>query len=308
MSAGWIAAGVRGRGLARRRIGPEEARRVAACASLPDALAVLGSTFYGRDLRPGMDLPDAQHAVSASVLWHMRVLAGWGPPLGAGELRLLAAGFEIANISGRLAELAGQPVRAHYDLGSLATAWPGVSAARTSAGVRAALRSSAWGDPGSDEPPSIRLALQLAWARRVLDGVPCATDWAVAGAALVLARVVAADAGEALGPVARRDATHVVGPHWRAASSIADLARHVPDRAARALRAIDGAADLWQAESRWWTGVESDAATLAARPRPDPSAGVGTVALLAADARRVRAALAVAARGADGAGVIDAVA
>lgn len=297
MSAGWVAAGVRGRGLLRRRLGHEGARRLAASPSLSSALAVLASTSYGREVRDDMDLEAAQHAISATVLWHLRVLAGWGPPLGAGPLRVLGGGFEIANVTGRLLALSGRQARPPYVLGSLATAWPAVSAARTPADVRAALRSSAWGDPGSEELPAIRLALQLAWARRAFDGAPGAADWATAGAALLISRVLAGDALASLGASAVRDATHLLGPSWQRATSPEDLRRYVPPVAARSLEGVEAADQLWRAEAHWWATVETSATTLAARPRPDASVGVGVAASLAADAWRARAALTLAGRG-----------
>ncbi len=136
MSAGWVAATVRGRGLARRRLGEEGAKHLARSGSLPAALAALGTTSYGPAVRADMDLVTAQRAVSATVLWHLRVLAGWGPPLGAGPLRALAAGFEIANVSGHLARLAGEPAPAPYALGSMATAGRRSRVARSVADVR----------------------------------------------------------------------------------------------------------------------------------------------------------------------------
>ena len=88
MSSGWIAAQVRSRGLARHRLGGPEARRLAGMASLGEALSSLAATPYGTVVRPDMDLVTAQRAVSNSVLWNLRVLAGWAPPLGGGIVRL----------------------------------------------------------------------------------------------------------------------------------------------------------------------------------------------------------------------------
>jgi hypothetical protein len=308
VSAGWVAATVRARGLARRRLGVDGAEHLARSASLPEALAALRPTPYGPALRPEMDLEAAQHAVYASVVWHLRVLAGWGPPLGAGPLRLVMAGFEIANVSGHLARLAGQPAQPPYTLGSLATVWPAVAAARTPDAVRSVLAASVWGDPGSDDPATVRLALQLGWARRVLDGVPGAADAAIAGAALVLARILATGAPATLGPTARRDAAHVLGPGWEEATSPEDLAGHVSRRAALVLDGDAHAESLWLAEVRLWSVIESAGAVLATRSGADARAGVGVAALLAADAWRVRAALTLAAHGGgDLAGVLDAV-
>ena len=309
MSAGWVAATVRGRGLVRRRVGADGATRLARSGSLPEALAALGTTSYGPAVRADMDLATAQRAVSATLLWHLRVLAGWGPPLGAGPLRILAGGFEIANVSGQLARLAGQPAPAPYRLGSMASVWPAVSRAGTVAEVRTVLRRSGWGDPGSDDPAAVRVAMQLGWARRVYDEVPGAADAAVGGGALVVARVLAAGARTTLGPSARRDATRLLGPQWDAAVSPEDLARHVPPHAGAALLGVASAGNLWQAERRWWAAVESSGSTLAARAAAGAAAGVGVAALLAADAWRVRAALAIAAGGGgDLAEVLDGVA
>jgi hypothetical protein len=83
----------------------------------------------------------------------------------------------------------------------------------------------------------------------------------------------------------------------------------VPRGAAQALHGVESAENLWQAEIRWWSTMESAGTVLAARPQAGASAGVGVAALLAADAWRVRAALAMAAGGGgDLAGMLDAVA
>lgn len=297
MSAAWVAAGVRGRGLLRRRIGRDGATRLASSTSLEAALAELEASPYRREVRRGLDLESAQWAVSATVLWHLRVLAGWGPPLAAGPLRVLAGPFEIANIVGHLARLDGQHPQRAYDLGSLATAWPAVSRARSVAEVRAALRSSPWGDPGTDDLPALRLSLELAWARRAFDGVPGASDWATSTAALVIARVVAAGAGTSLTPAAARDATHLLGPRWQTAGSITALAASLPRAAAKTLEVAADPGDLWLAEVRWCAALDESGAALVARPRPDSATGAGVAAQLEADAWRVRAALAAAAEG-----------
>ncbi|MDR3649299.1 MAG: hypothetical protein P4L20_09430 [Acidimicrobiales bacterium] len=244
-----------------------------------------------------MDLASAERAVFATLLWHMRILAGWGPPLGSGPLRLLATGFEVANVTGQLARIGGQNTPSPYALGSMGTAWPAISEAQTAAEVRVALASSSWGDPGGEDLATVRLALLLGWARRVLDGVPGAADWAISGSALVLCRVLMADAFAALGTSARRDAHHLLGSGWQEASSPGELARHVPRAAAKVLEAASGPDDLWRAEALWWSNLEASGAALAARSTLDASSSVGVVGLLAVDAWRTRAALQIAARG-----------
>ena len=96
MSAGWVAGSVRARALARRRLGAEQTRRLASCGSLSDALRMLAATAYGVNLRPEQPLAVAQHEIAGSVLWDLRVLAGWLPSEGVQVLRVLGAWFEVA--------------------------------------------------------------------------------------------------------------------------------------------------------------------------------------------------------------------
>jgi len=309
MSAGWVAAGVRAKGLAHRRLGRDGARELAASDGLVSALGILAHTPYGHEVKADMDLPSAEHAVFSTLLWHIRILAGWGPSLGAGPIRLLASGFEVANITGHLARIQGENAPDPYALGSMATAWPAVSAARTPADVRTALACSSWGDPGGEDLATVSLALSIGWARRVLDGVPGAGDWAISGAAIVLCRVIAAGAFSALGPSARRDSRRLLGPRWEDSTSPAELARHVSREAAKTLEGFSEPDELWRAEARWWSTLEESGAALASRSSLDVSGTVGVVGVLAADAWRTRAALQVAARGGgDLVELIDAVA
>lgn len=276
----------------RRLVGVDGARLIAGAPCLEDALDRLGTTPYAREVRPGMALAEAQHAVAAVALWHLRILAGWSPPLGAGSIRLFAERLEIANITGHLAALSGLPALEPYELGSLGTAWPTVAAARTAADVRAALAASGWGDPGTERLAEVSLVLQFAWARRIYDGVPGAADWAVSMAALLVARSLAA--GIPLPRAAAAHASHLLGPRWPDASSPTALASRVPRPAARVLADVDDALSLWRAEARWWARVGTDAEVLAARSRPDALVVVGMAALLGVDAFFVRAALATA--------------
>jgi hypothetical protein len=292
VNTGWTAASVRGRGLLRRLVGVDGARALAAAPSLEDALDLLGATPYAREVRPGMPLGEAQHAVAAVALWHLRILAGWSPPLGAGPLHLLAGRLEIANITGHLAALSGLPAPEPYRLGSLATAWPAVAAARTGTEVRAALAASAWGDPGADRAADIALSLQFAWARRIYDDAPGAADWAVSMAALLVARSLAA--GVPIPDPAAAHASHLLGHDWLGATSAALLATRVPRPAARLLANLEDTDSLWQAEARWWSRVGADAEGLAARSRPDATVVVGVAALFGVDAFLIRAALATA--------------
>lgn len=188
MSLGWTAGTVRAKALLSRRCGAEGARELAARPALDEALHVLAAGPYRHDVRPGQTLAEAEHAVGATLLWHMRVLAGWQPRRGAEVLRLLAGWFEIANVVEHMRALNGQRAGQPYRLGALATAWPQLARTSTQRQLRRALAASVWADPGEDTPASIATGMQLAWATRVAVGVPEAAAWAAGGAALLVAR------------------------------------------------------------------------------------------------------------------------
>ena len=297
MTGDWVAVAVRGRGLAGRRLGRDGVLRIAHSSSLAAAVADLSRTAYGHDVRAGMDLRAAQHAVNATLAWHLRILAGWAPIHGADRVRRLAAGFEVANITGLLARLEGRPAGAAYTLGALAVGWMNVSAARTPAEVRQALAASAWGDPGSEDLAAIRMVLNAAWARRVSEHVPEAHAWSSAFAALLVARALAAGVVLARDPVPRRHLSAVLGLRWTSAATLAELPSRVPREATWVLDGVKTTGDLWRAESRWWNRLETDGLRLCATPRPEPGVVVGLVGLLAADAWRTCGALERAARG-----------
>lgn len=297
MTADWVAVATRGRGLERRRLGRLGAERLAALPSLDAALAELIRTPYRRDVRPGMDLRAAQRGVFATLLWHLRVLAGWSRPVGAERIRRLAAGFEIANIVGRFSRLGGAAPEAEFTLGALTVGWTRFATLRTIAELRAGLAESAWGDPGGDEVGAVRLTLEAAWMQRIADRVPEARGWAMAYAAIVLARIIASAAEGGAVTVARRTLCEVLGGRADGARSWSDLAACVPRACAWALEGIEHPTELWRAEARLWARIEREAFRLGATVQPGPEKIVGLVALLAADARRTRAALELAARG-----------
>ena len=75
----------------------------------------------------------------------MRVLAGGPPRGGADMIRMLAAGFEVANINEHLAKLrCPGPADPPYELGTLETAWSRVSWTTTVAEVTEVLGTSSW--------------------------------------------------------------------------------------------------------------------------------------------------------------------
>ena len=251
MTGDWTAVAVRARGLSARRLGRAEARGLARSGSLAEAVGILSHTPYGRDVRPGMDLAPAEHAVFSTLLWHLRVLAGWAPSRGLDRVRLLAAGFEIANVVGHLprASSEARAIRPPYALGALTTAWGTISRAASGEEVRRALATSAWGDPGGSEIPVVGAALQVAWARRVAFGVPEARSWARIFAGLILARMLAAGAPPAPGGGIDRNLRLLLGGRWEGATALGDLARTLPT-AAHALAGGRAAGDLWRAGAR----------------------------------------------------------
>jgi hypothetical protein len=296
VSAGWVAGSVRARALARRRLGADGARRVAACGSLGQALGVLAATAYAGTTRDGRELAAVQHGVAATILWDLRVLAGWLPAGGLRLMRPLAGWFEIANIDELLEGIAGRPASDQFELGALATAWPRLSRSATPAELRAGLAASAWQDPGGDSALAVRVGVRARWAERVAAlGGPAQTWAASAVAVLVAAERFAA--GRTLNPAVRAVARNLLGAAAAEAATLAELRDRLPSRLGWVLKPAQSAADLWRAEAAWWARVERDGFGLLRSSALDWHPVLGTAALLAADARRVRAALELAARG-----------
>lgn len=295
MTVRWVAGAVRSKAIAQRRLGVAGARALAASPSLTAALQTLVAAPYRRDVHVDQTLEQAQHAIRSSLLWHLRVLAGWQPRSGVEALRILTGWFEIANVDEHLAALAGAPGEPPYHLGTLATAWPRLRETTSLRELRAELSTSAWGDPGGETPYAIGLGMRLSWADRVsqLDG---ATAWAVGGAALLLARELflhRQPIPEQLAPMV----DGLLGPDAREAVSLPDLARRVRPDAAWALAGAEREADLWRAQSAWWHRVEDDALAGLRRPDLDGRLLLAAAAVLAVDAWRTCAALELAARG-----------
>lgn len=302
MSAGWVAAVVRVRALISRCPGRAGAREIAASPTLDEGLQRLAVTPYGRYARAATTLPEAQRAVTATLLWHLRVLAGWLPRGGARLLRPLAAGFEIANVASRLP--AGgdgrtdpeAPAWQPYRLGALETAWRSLERAATPGELRAALAASSWGDPGAETPWALITGMRMAAARRTAAIVPSARRWAQGRAALLTARERFVHRRPLPAPV-RRDAQALLGQRAVDATSFADFRDHLPSTARWALEDVDEPGDLWRAEAHWWRVLHQDGSTTLREARYGSRTIVAAVAVLSVDAWRVRAALESAARG-----------
>jgi hypothetical protein len=314
VGAGWAAGVIRARALAARRTGRSAARELASSATLGDALRFLAATPYRRNVDAGSSLAEAQRAVAATLLWHLRVLAGWLPSGGADLLRPLAAGFEIANVGARLRSLAESRARPVTDeppeprpylLGALDTAWHRLERAGTPHELRRTLASSLWGDPGADTPSAVAVAMRMAAAVRTARTVRPARRWAEGRVALLTARELFVG-GRGLPEPARRLAAELLGARAVEASAFSDFQRLLPSASRWAVDGIDDARDLWRAEARWWAVLEEDGISMMRRLRYQPVSVVGAVAVLSVDAWRVRAALELAARGGGPLEVLDA--
>lgn len=296
MTVGWNAGSVRARALAARRAGRARVRTVAAAPSLDAGISHLADTVYRAQVPPGQDLEAAQRAITARIVWLLRVLAGWFPRDGAAVLRVLAGPAEIANTADHLQRLAGGTPPPPIVLGRLGTCWSRLAATTGVGAVRAVLKTSVWGEPGGDEARDVLVGMRLSLADRVIAAVPDAASWASGAVALLLARELAFGRSPRATVTLRR----VLGAAVLQARTPADVVRAVNTEARWVFADLPhplSPQDLWQAELTWWARVERDSERLARHRTPGPQALVGSVGLLVTDAWRVRAALEVAARG-----------
>jgi hypothetical protein len=287
VSTAWVAASVRARALARRRLGAAGARRLAGSESVEQAVTTLADTPYGHDVGAVDDITMAQHGVAASLLWNIRVLGGWVPRTGVPALRAMAAAFEVANIDEHQRALRGEVAGPMFRMGSFATAWPRVAATTTLADMRDCLRTSTWGDPGSEADRVVHLYLRVAWAARVAAAVPLTEPWMRTTVELLLTRDHLIT-GRPIPPAVQRAADPLVGAEYTPVED--DLRR------------------LWRVESSFWRRVERDAFAALRGSSFDIRPTVAALALLAVDAWRVRAALETAAGQHDDLELFDAVA
>lgn len=307
MNVEWAAAAVRARTMTHRRLGRDAARTLAAGPSLEAALAALARTDYGARVHAGQDVDAAQHGITETLVWNVRVLAGWVPRRGVAMLRDLMAPVEIANTERHLERLSGDDPPPPVSLGALGIAWPRLAATTSAGEVRDTLATSLWGDPGGETARDIGLAMRMSLADRILVSVPTARAWVTGAAALLLARIVLLEDGT-LDGTARMNAVRALGSAAVRATTLPRLAAALPGEARWVLADITTKEQLWQAEARWWGRLDTEAAALLRRSNVGPEPVIGAVAVLAADAWRVRAALAVAARGGIGLETFDAVA
>jgi hypothetical protein len=288
-----------------RRIGTARARGLAASSSLGEAQHALTDSSYRRDVLVGQTLAESEYGLAANLLWQLRVLAGWQPPTAAGSIRILAGGFEVANICAHDSMLSGAASEPLFHLGGLGLAWSRLRATTSRAELRSALARSAWGDPGGDAPADIAIGVQLAWAHRVAGGTPGAREWALGGAALLVARRLLLER-QPLTAAAGGNAARLLGATGLTARNTPAFVAALPVGARWALSGVASTEDLWRAEFGWWSQVERDGLSLLTRSQFDAAAPIGAIALLAADVWRCRAALQLAAGGGAAMEVYDA--
>ncbi|HEX7659227.1 MAG TPA: hypothetical protein VF444_07080 [Pseudonocardiaceae bacterium] len=296
MTASWVAGDIRARTMLEGRVGVTGARELAGSGTLAEALDRLVDGLYGREIRVGQSLAEAERAVSTALLWRLRVLAGWQPPSGARVMRRFVGWFELSNVEDRVRSMAGQLVPAPYRMGALGTAWRRLSTTGSVAELRRTLAASTWGDPGDDTPEAIGISMRLTWANRIAEGISDAADWARAGLALLVARERFL-AGRELTEPARRTAVGVLGAGPMRANSLTQYSGQLPAELRWALADVSTPEELWAAENKWWTRVERDATYMLDHSRYEAAVLVAAVGLLAVDAWRVRAGLELAAQG-----------
>jgi hypothetical protein len=138
--------------------------------------------------------------------------------------------------------------------------------------------------------------------------VPEAGQWAQTYAALVLGRLVKEHSPLDNDSTSAANARAILGSRALSATSLGELHDALPRDVASILQGVTGPDDLWLAEAQWRTRLWDEALERLRRGGAGPGTVVAAVAVLFADAWRVRTALEIAARAGRGIEVLDAVA
>jgi hypothetical protein len=308
--------------MAHSRVGAGASRGLAAQPTVDSALSSLQESGYAERLRGAAGLAAAERAVQETVLWQLRVLAGWLPASGTALARAAAGTFEIENIMALAHRLTGGAATSEpYQLGALATAWPRLATAGSREELADALSVTAWGaDVGAAArggtaaatqttagTGALRDALTVVWARRLAGVAAPARPWCGALCVLTAARILTVDGGAPPAP-----AVHllrpVLGTAWENTRSLAEFTAALPRSLQPALQGVASPKELWRAEARLHAAVEKDGFQLLRGSMPGPDVVLGAIAVLSTDAWRVRAALTAAAAGSGSSEVLDAAA
>jgi ATP synthase subunit D len=111
-------------------MGLEATRRLASCGSLSEALRMLADTRYGANIRPEQSLAAAQRKIVGTLLWDLRVLAGWLPGEGVWLLRTrqvhaaaLEAAVRYAGAAEALRVVEAETLATRYRLRAIEDRW-----------------------------------------------------------------------------------------------------------------------------------------------------------------------------------------
>ncbi|WP_152659487.1 V-type ATPase subunit [Demequina salsinemoris] len=291
MSAGWVAASVRVRALAAGRAGEEGAERLASVRTWREAEDLLARWSYGTRAAEASSPEALQRAARETLLWQLRVLAGWAPAAGTGILRAAAARFERDNILGHVRELEGGSAADPYDLGAMETSWSLLRRAESPDRLRDLLARTAWGEVPEDEADQLADLLTVSWLTRYAQVAPAARTWCARDCALTIARLRFAQ-GRHPGPAVRQRVGPLLGHAWEQATDLRSFAAALPAGARSAFGDLASPAELWRAEARTYAAMDSEATAMLRQGTPGPDVVVAGIALLAADAWRVQAAIA----------------
>ena len=308
MTASWVAASIRARSMAQLRLGADRCRQLTTAPNLPTVLEKIADSGYAQRLGGVTGLMAAQRATRETLLWQLRVLAGWLPPGGTGLIRAIAAIYERDNIVALAGRLAGGPeLSAAYELGGLATAWPRLREQPSLQALTEALQRSAWGVPGPIDTVTLRDVLSLAWLRRLSAASPAASGWARSASTLVAARMVLVDHTAPTSRVLEL-VRPWLGREWANAHDLDRFRASLPRLSRAVLDGVDDPRDLWRVEARVRADVETDGIRLIHSALPGPDVVLGAIAVLGVDGWRLRAALAAAEAGTGSSEALNAVA
>jgi hypothetical protein len=182
------------------------------------------------------------------------------------------------------------------ELGALATAWPRLREVESRAELRRALTASSWQDPGGETAAAIEIGLRATLGKRIAALGEPARTWAAAAIALLLASEDFA-AGRPANPALKSAASALLGRSAANAATIGQLAAALPRQLSWVIGPETAASELWRKEAAWWHRAEQDGIGMLGGTRTGTQPVIGASMALAADGRRISAALEVAARG-----------
>jgi hypothetical protein len=277
--------------LAARRLDPGSRRAIGQASGLSEAVRLLGATSYGHRLHPNMSLVEAQHAIGDTTLWHLRILAGWLPPRGGEDLRVVAGWFEMQNLTNLIVGLAySRAVPAPYRLGSLGSAWPQAAAANSLSDLVPLLAVSEWQSSGGTGALELIRGIRLGWGRRISEAFSGHPDWGHGFEAVELAKdrlLEPSLPGTALRLPSRLDKASRT-------TVLDDLRSSLPRDASWVLTDIDTPDDLGRAEDAWWNRMAADSEVMTRDRHLGRDRVIGAAMALLVDCRSTQGMLAAA--------------